>query len=959
MRRWQARMNEISIVIKAMTSEAQKNIQAVSKELKNVQTQGDKSGQSLAQTMTKIGKVTAIATGAIVGLTTAMAMLGKTAQDVNKGIERLNTTFKSAGSTTKQAQDTYKELFGIFGDHDKAVETAQSLARITTEADKLAEYYDILAGSAAKYGEGLNPEAFSEQISETIASSKAMGDLERVLVEAGVSVDAFNNSLAQTADLEQRELLVRSTLNSVLGATGKLYRQQNQATIEYNKSQASLNLALAQASSYTTPLLTSINNLSATFLGVFGPAIRTVSLYLTGFIQILAETIAWIGKFFGIFSGKSNKATADYEGYQQAMNNYNNALRNSFKSSGSGIDSNIKKLKDLKKQTMGFDELNIMSSPTDTSTGTGSGGGGGGGAISLPEMPNPEDFGIGVDLDFTEFQKDLEVAKEHLKGIAVLVAAVASGFAIWKIGDFLTKLIDSYNIAKQLKGIDLEANWNSLTQAEIESVQHLDKVKAAMTKIGGIAMIVAGAILLIKGYTDAWANGIDWGNMALMIGGVALAVAGLALAYGPVAAGIGAIVGGIALLVIGIKDFIENGYSMESVLTILAGVIAVVVGVCLAFNAALLANPITWIVIAIAALVAAFVILWNECEGFRNFWINLWEKVKELFGKFVESIKPLIDAMVGAFKEAWEVIKVVWNDYLVPLFQKAWEIIKSVWDAVKPYFEKLWEGIKAVFSVVADVLGSFFSAAWEVIKNIWNAVVGYFTAIWDTIKGIFSVVKNVLSGNWEEAWESIKGIVNTWKDYFKKVWDSIKGIFSAVGKFFKDIFGGAWDAIKGVFSKVGDFFTGIWNSIKNIFKSIGEAIGSAVSNAFSKAVNWVLEKAIGIINGFIKAINLAIGVINLIPGVNISKLNLLDVPKMAKGGIVDRATFAMIGEQGKEAVVPLENNTEWMDKLAEKIGGNGPSKIVLMLDGKELGWASIRSINGITRQTGQLQLKMM
>ena len=87
---------------------------------------------------------------------------------------------------------------------------------------------------------------------------------------------------------------------------------------------------------------------------------------------------------------------------------------------------------------------------------------------------------------------------------------------------------------------------------------------------------------------------------------------------------------------------------------------------------------------------------------------------------------------------------------------------------------------------------------------------------------------------------------------------------------------------------------------------------------------------------------------------------MLEVPQMAKGGIVNSATLALFGEQGREAVIPLENNTEWMDVLANRIAerNNTPSKIVLMLDDKELGYASINSINGITKQTGKLQLAL-
>jgi phage-related protein len=119
-----------------------------------------------------------------------------------------------------------------------------------------------------------------------------------------------------------------------------------------------------------------------------------------------------------------------------------------------------------------------------------------------------------------------------------------------------------------------------------------------------------------------------------------------------------------------------------------------------------------------------------------------------------------------------------------------------------------------------------------------------------------------------------------------------------------------------VFSKVGEFFSGI-----------GTKIGDAVAGAAKSAINWVLEKAIGIINGFISGINFAIGIINKIPGVEITKLSALEVPKFARGGVVDRPTLAVVGEAGQEAVMPLERNTGWIDKLADKladkIGGGG------------------------------------
>ena len=156
---------------------------------------------------------------------------------------------------------------------------------------------------------------------------------------------------------------------------------------------------------------------------------------------------------------------------------------------------------------------------------------------------------------------------------------------------------------------------------------------------------------------------------------------------------------------------------------------------------------------------------------------------------------------------------------------------------------------------------------------------------------------------------------------------------------------------------------GIWNSIKNVFSKVGEVIGNAITNTVKKAINGVLSTAVSIINGFIKAINIAISVINAIPGVNINKLNELSVPKLARGGIIDSATLAVVGEQGKEAVVPLENNTEWLDELAKRlavaIGADNDRPIILQVDGKTFAKTAVSSINTLTRQQGRLSLNLV
>lgn len=434
-------------------------------------------------------------------------------------------------------------------------------------------------------------------------------------------------------------------------------------------------------------------------------------------------------------------------------------------------------------------------------------------------------------------------------------------------------------------------------------------------------------------------------------------------------------------VIVGIITGIGAGFVTWKVVSVIDGLVTAIKAFKLAnegatvaqwaLNVAMDANPVGLIIVAIVALVSAFVMLWNNCEGFRNFWIGLWEKIKTAFSAFIEWISPaielikgyfvylgeqislvwnsiveylspMIDSVVGAFQEGWELIKVVWDlvsPYFATVWQNiettfalakiilgahfanAWEVVKLTWSVAVSYFSTLWENIKLVFSVVVVYFSGYFSTAWEAIKAIWNGATGYFIAIWDTIKGVFSVVRNVLTGNWSDAWAGIKGIVNTWTSYFSSVWASIKKVFSSAKTWFSTTFSSAWIAIKGVFSNWTSYFFGLWSSIKNAFTNIGTNISNAISSAVRVGLNGVISSIESTVNNGIGLINGAIGAINEIPGVNIGKLSTLSLPRLARGGVVRGATTAIVGEDGAEAIVPLENNTEWLNKVAQILHG--------------------------------------
>jgi len=181
--------------------------------------------------------------------------------------------------------------------------------------------------------------------------------------------------------------------------------------------------------------------------------------------------------------------------------------------------------------------------------------------------------------------------------------------------------------------------------------------------------------------------------------------------------------------------------------------------------------------------------------------------------------------------------------------------------------------------------------------------------------------------NWDAVSKFVSDVWANISQWAIDTWNGIVKIFEGIGKWFGDIFNGAWQAIKNAFSGFYGFFEGLWDSIVRIFGKVGTAIGDAIGGAVKGVVNAILGFAETTINGFINAINTAIDAINAIPGVDIGKLGLLNIPKLADGGIVSSPTLALIGEgREPEAVVPLS-------KLDQMGGGSSNSSITINVSG--------------------------
>lgn len=272
----------------------------------------------------------------------------------------------------------------------------------------------------------------------------------------------------------------------------------------------------------------------------------------------------------------------------------------------------------------------------------------------------------------------------------------------------------------------------------------------------------------------------------------------------------------------------------------------------------------------------------------------------------------LLDGFSEIFGGAWDVISGIFTpiiDFFGGLFSNAVNVISEVFTSVLDVMGAIWNGIQTVFAPVIALFSGIFNGVVNAIKNIFTPIVNFFSSTFslavDTIKTVFSAVT---------------GIAST-------IWNAVKNVFAGVADFFSGIFSNAVSIIKGVINPIVGFFGGIWDKITGIFSKVGEVVGKAITNVVSKAVNAVLSTAVGIINGFISAINFAIDVINAIPGVDISKLDKLDVPQMERGGVLKKGQVGLLEGNGTEAVVPLEKNTGWLTRIAdmldERMAGRG------------------------------------
>ena len=308
-----------------------------------------------------------------------------------------------------------------------------------------------------------------------------------------------------------------------------------------------------------------------------------------------------------------------------------------------------------------------------------------------------------------------------------------------------------------------------------------------------------------------------------------------------------------------------------------------------ALNAVTSLNTFGIVIAGVAALIVVFVALWNKSEAFRNFWIGVWNAIKS-------TVSTVVSAISSFLSSAWSAIS---------------STITTVWNGIKATITTVVNAISSVITTVFNGIKNVVTTVWNGIKTVtstvWGAIVGFVTSYINNVKMVITTVFNAIKNVVTTVWNGIKSVTST-------VWNAIKTAVSTPVNAIKSVVTSVWNGIKST-------TTSVWNGIKNAIskpletaKNLVKNVINSIKGFFNFKISW---PHIPLPHFSIKPSGWHVG--DLLKG----KIPTLGITWHAQGGVFDKGATVLrgIGENGAEAVVPLEKNTYWIKRVADEMRG--------------------------------------
>ena len=806
-----SRIKGITIEIGGDTTKLQTALKGVNTEIKNTQAQ-----------LKDVEKLLKLDPGNTELLAQKHKLLGQAVEETKNKLETLKTAQQQADEALKNgtiSKDQYDAL------QREIIETEQELKRLEEQANQSATALQKIGATGEKWKEvGENIENAGKKLLPVTATVTALGTAS---VKTAADFESSMSKVAAVSGATGSDLEALSKKAREMGSKTKFSASEAAEAMNYmamagwktedmlSGIEGVMNLAaasgedLATTSDIVTDALTAFG-LSAQDSGHFADVLAAASSNANTNVSMMGETFKYAAPIAGAL-GFSVEDTAEAIGLMANAGIKGSQAGTSLRTIMTNLSGDVK----ICGQNIG--EVTIATTNADGS------------------MRDLSDILADCRVAFSGLSESEQAAaaealvgKNAMSGLLALMNASKGDI------DKLSGAIDNCNGAAQ--------NMADIMNDNLEG--QLTILKSQLQELAiSFGEILLPAVKKIVGWIQGFINVLN--SLPDGVKETIVTIALIAAALGPVLIIVGKVISAIGTIM--------------TIIPKLAGVINAAKGVIAAFNAVCAANPYVLIIAAIVALVAAFIYLWNNCEEFRQFWIDLWEGIKEIAIAVWEALKEF-------FKAAWEFIKTT---------------AETVWNALASFFTSLWEGIKNTFTTVVNAISTFLTTMWNTIKTVaetvWNAISTFFTTIWNAIKTTVTTVVTAISTFLTTAWNAIKTtvstVLNAIKSVFETIWNAIKNTVTTVVNGIKNTITTVWTNIKNTVTNlvnaikngVSNAFNSMWNGIKTVISGIYDTIKGGFDKAVgfitglaSSAFNWGKDIIMGIVNG-IKSCISAVG----------------------------------------------------------------------------------------------------
>lgn len=301
-------------------------------------------------------------------------------------------------------------------------------------------------------------------------------------------------------------------------------------------------------------------------------------------------------------------------------------------------------------------------------------------------------------------------------------------------------------------------------------------------------------------------------------------------------------------------------------------------------------------------------------QGIQNAWTGL-----------INSIKTWVSSFTQGFKDGWDIHSPsgVFSDIGGNLMQGLLNGVSGMFGKVTDKFSGLSDKVKGTFNGLKDKAGDIWGKMKDKVSGISDNIKSTVTTSWDKIKSGISGKVNEVKTSVTDIWGDVKKVSTELLDKAKSTifdkWSAIKNIFSDSKQFFNDRFSEAFKGIRDSFEGIDSFFEDLWGKIKDKFSDIGVKFGDILRDTFRGTMNGVFDQLENNINSVIGTVNSMLQPLSDVTGQSYYYVGDLHLPRFAEGGVISKPTTAIVGENGREAVVPLERNTQWIDGLASQL----------------------------------------